>query len=78
VLQKIEHVCRSVSLDDQGIHLALEVKTSFSNFTPAMGSSTESNAYKPLSASPERRREHAHKKLQSKAWATTLNKTDPS
>jgi hypothetical protein len=43
-----------------------------------MGSSTESNAYKPLSASPERRREHAHKKLQSKAWATTLNKTDPS
>jgi hypothetical protein len=31
----------------KGIHLALEVKTSFGNFTPAMGSSTESSSQKP-------------------------------
>jgi hypothetical protein len=29
------------------IHLALEVKTSFGNSTPTMGSSTESNTWKP-------------------------------
>jgi hypothetical protein len=28
----------------KGIHLTLEVKTSFSNSTPAMGSSTESGS----------------------------------
>jgi hypothetical protein len=31
----------------KGIHLALKVKTSFSNSTPAMGSSTESSSKKP-------------------------------
>jgi hypothetical protein len=31
----------------KGIHLALEVKTSFGNSTPVMGSSTESSTYKP-------------------------------
>jgi hypothetical protein len=31
----------------QDIHLALEVKTSFSNSTPMMGSSMESNTSKP-------------------------------
>jgi hypothetical protein len=35
--------------------------------------------WKPSSALPERREgELAHKKLQSKAWATTPSKTDPS
>jgi hypothetical protein len=31
----------------KGIHLVLEVKTSFGNSTPAMISSTESNSQKP-------------------------------
>jgi hypothetical protein len=31
----------------KGIHLALKVKTSFGNSTPAMGSSTESSSQKP-------------------------------
>jgi hypothetical protein len=31
----------------KGIHLAPEVKTSFGNFTPAMGSGTESSSQKP-------------------------------
>jgi hypothetical protein len=31
----------------KGIHLALEVKTSFGNSTPVMSSSTESSTYKP-------------------------------
>jgi hypothetical protein len=31
----------------KNIHLALEVKTFFSNSTPAMGSSTESSTLKP-------------------------------
>jgi hypothetical protein len=30
-----------------GIHLALEVKTSFGNSTPMMGSSTKSSSQKP-------------------------------
>jgi hypothetical protein len=31
----------------KGIHLALEVKTSFDNSTPATGSSTKSSTWKP-------------------------------
>jgi hypothetical protein len=43
VLRKIEHACRSISLDDKCINLALEVKISFSNSTPTIGSNTESS-----------------------------------
>jgi hypothetical protein len=32
----------------KGIHLALEVKASFDNFTSAMGFSTESSTQKPV------------------------------
>jgi hypothetical protein len=46
VLQKIEHICGSVHLDDKGIHLALEVKTFLSNSTPTMGPSMESSHQK--------------------------------
>jgi hypothetical protein len=68
------------------IHLALEVKTSFGNSTPTMGSSTEPSTKKSGLPTDSRQRisqkreeeKHAHKKLQSKASATTLSKTDPS
>jgi hypothetical protein len=58
----------------KGIHLTLEVKTSFDKSMPAMGSSTESSSKKPGvptdSHHRHRRKEEkknpAHKKLQSK------------
>jgi hypothetical protein len=84
--QKIEHVCGSISLNDQGIHLALEVKTSFGSSTPTTGSSMESNSQKPRVPTDSRhqhrqnrwKKKPTHKERQSKAWATTLSMTDPS
>jgi hypothetical protein len=48
----------------KGIHLALEVKTSFGNSTPAMGSSTESSSQKSRvhTNSQHRHREKREKK----------------
>jgi hypothetical protein len=59
----------------KGIHLALEVKTSFGNSMPVMGFSTESSTNKsglPNDSHQRLRRkkkeeEPTHKKLQSKA-----------
>jgi hypothetical protein len=70
----------------KGIHLTLEVKTSFRNSTPATGSSTGSSSQKPGVPTDSHHRHHwkrgkkklAHKELQSKAWATMLSKTDLS
>jgi hypothetical protein len=42
----------------KGIHLALEVKTSFGNSTPAMGSSTESSSQKPRVPTDSHHRHH--------------------
>jgi hypothetical protein len=53
----------------QDIHLTLEVKASFGNSTPAMGSSTEFRTrsldfyWQPSSASPERRDRNLHTKI---------------
>jgi hypothetical protein len=41
VLKKIEHLRRSTTQWHKSIHLTLEVKTFFSNFTPTTGFSTE-------------------------------------
>jgi hypothetical protein len=58
VIQKIEHICKSISLDDQRIHLALEVKTSFGSSTPATGSSTEFSSQKPEVSTDNRHQHH--------------------
>jgi hypothetical protein len=42
----------------RGIHLALEVKTSFDNSTPTMGSSTESSSQKPAVATDNHHQHH--------------------
>jgi hypothetical protein len=65
----------------KGIHLAREVKTSFSNSTPATAP-VHRNLDFPLTViidiiERERRRNLHIKKLQSKAWATMLSKIDP-
>jgi hypothetical protein len=68
------------------INLTLEMKTSFGHSTPTTGSSIESSTKKSGLPTDNRQRlsrkreeeKPAHKKLQSKAWATTLSKTDPS
>jgi hypothetical protein len=75
----------SIELDVKSIHLALEVKTFFNNSTPAMGLNMESSSQKPglSTASHQRHRRKrgkkkpAHKRLQSKAWATMLSKIGP-
>jgi hypothetical protein len=59
----------------KGIHLALEVKTSFGNSTPATGSTTESSSHKPEVPTDSHHQHHrkrgnkkpAHKELQNKA-----------
>jgi hypothetical protein len=47
VLQKMEHISRSIYLDDKGIHLTLEVKTFLNNSTPTTSPSTDSSPQKP-------------------------------
>jgi hypothetical protein len=47
VLQKYNMFAEVFQSMIKGIHLTLEVKTSFGNFTPVMGSSTESSSQKP-------------------------------
>jgi hypothetical protein len=47
----------------KGIHLALEVKTSFGNSTPATGSSTQSISQKPAVATDNH---HQHRRKEEK------------
>jgi hypothetical protein len=46
----------------KGIHLPLEVKTSFDNSTPVMDSSAESSSQKPGASSAKEEKENLHTK----------------
>jgi hypothetical protein len=59
----------------KGIHLASEVKTSFGNSTPAMGSSTKSSSQKPGVPTDSRHWHHQKEekeKLHIKSYKTKL------
>jgi hypothetical protein len=56
----------------KGIHLALEVKTSFGNSTPVIGSSTESNSQKP--GAPISSRHQHHRKEEKENLHTKVTK----
>jgi hypothetical protein len=58
VLREIEHVSKAFHSTIKGIHLALEVKTSFDNSTSATDSNTESSSQKPGVPTDSRHRHH--------------------
>jgi hypothetical protein len=58
VLREIEHVSKAFHSTIKGIHLALEVKTSFGNSTSATDSNTESSSQKPGVPTDSRHRHH--------------------
>jgi hypothetical protein len=60
----------------KGIHLALEVKTSFDNSIPAMGSSTESSSQKlgvPTDSHHRHHREEEKENLHTKVTKQSLS-----
>jgi hypothetical protein len=73
VFQKIEHLRkRNISVEPfhsaiKGIHLALELKTSFANSTPATGSSTEFSSQKPRVPTDSR---HQHRQKREEETCT--------
>jgi hypothetical protein len=76
VLQKIEHVYRSISLDYQkSNHLTLELKTFFGNSTPMTGLSTESSSQKsrvPIDSHHRHRQKEEMKNLHIKSYKAKL------
>jgi hypothetical protein len=58
VLREIEHVSKAFHSTIKGIHLALEVKTSFGDSTSATDSNTESSSQKPGVPTDSRHRHH--------------------
>jgi hypothetical protein len=83
MLQKIEHICGSVTFEQKrltrhhkSIHLALEVKTFFDNSTPATGSSTKYSSQKPRLPTDGRqwcrRKRERERNLQTKSYKAKL------
>jgi hypothetical protein len=79
VLQKIEHVCEAFHSMIKGIHLTVELKTSFGNSTPATGSSTESNSQKPRVPTDNHHRHHQKEEkenIHTKSYKAKLERLD--